>query len=535
MQLNLADLFESIVDVAGNHTAIVAGPRRLTYAELDARANQLAHWFSDQGLGRGDHIGVHLFNGAEFLEVVLAAFKLRAVPININYRYVAHELRYLFENAELRALVHQQAFTGMVSEAIDGLPLLRTRVYLPDDSGAATAASGSAAFEHAMSSGSPARDFPPRASDDLFIIYTGGTTGMPRGVMWRHEDLFHAALQSGNPSGDPYDRPEQVAQGIADEERWPMHIHAAAPLIHGAAQLASWIALLTGGTIGLVPGRSFDAHASCRLITDEAMNVINVVGDAMARPFAEALAEGGTDYDMTTLVSVASAGAVLSDVVRQALEAVLPDTMILNNFGSSETGHQGTAFYDEEDPDAKPQWYMDESTMVLDDDLNPVAPGEMGRIARSGHLPLGYYKDPEKTAATFVEKDGKRWCLPGDMATVSEDGIVTLYGRGTMCINSGGEKVFPEEVEEALKSHPDIYDAVVVGVPDDHWGERVVALIQPRDGRNPTSESMDAHVRTRVAGYKSPRGFHLLDEVPRHPSGKPDYSHARAMAVDLES
>ncbi len=528
MQFNIADLFESVADAVPDRLALVCGDRRLTYAQLDARANRMAHALLGLGVQAGEHVGMHLHNGAEYIEAMLALLKIRAVPININYRYVEAELRYLIDNADLVGLIHQRAYGDLDRVAASDLPRVRFFIAVDDESGLD---SGALDFEALMASGDPARDFAPRSADDLYIVYTGGTTGMPRGVMWRHEDLFFAGLQGGRAGGEDIERPEELASVVL--EGAAINIHPAAPLIHGAAQLASWICFFSGGTVGLVPGRSFDPEATCALIGAEGMNVINLVGDAMARPLAETLARGG--WDTGSLVVLSSAGAILSESVKDQLEAALPDAMILNNFGSSETGHQGTAI---SRGGGQPTFFMHGScTTVLGDDLKPVEPGSgvVGKLARAGHIPLGYYKDPVKTAATFPVVEGVRYVIPGDMALLEEDGTVKMLGRGAVCINTGGEKVYPEEVEEALKGHDDVMDAVVVGVTDERWGQRVSALVQLRPGAEVAVEALEAHCRARVAGYKVPRRIHLIDHIERHPSGKPDYRWARDSAEALET
>lgn len=522
---NLATLFESLASVIPESTALVCGSRRLTYRELDARATRLASAWRALGVGRGSHIGLYLYNNTEFVEAMIAAFKLRAVPININYRYVAGELTYLLDNADIELLVYQRELGTRVSVARSGAPGLKHLVHVEDQSGVEA---GGWEFEALLAAGDPDATFGLRSGDDRYILYTGGTTGMPRGVEWRHEDVFYAALQGGAPGGDPYDRPEQVAENVFPDGG--MNMHPAPPLIHGASQFAAWIAFFTGGKVALVPGKSFDPMASARLIQEESITVLQLVGDAMARPLAEAM--DLVRPDVSSMMCLTSAGAILSREVRLHLERLLPDAMVMNNFGASETGHQGSALY--EAPDAKPRWMLDATTAVLDDNGAPVLPGSgvTGRLARSGRIPQGYYKDPEKTARTFLTIAGVRWVVPGDLATVDAEGGIVILGRGAVCINSGGEKVFPEEVEEALKGHPSVYDAVVVGVPDARWGERVEALVQIRAGHDAPDDVLDAWARTRVAAYKAPRRYHRLVQIERHPSGKPDYrwalEHARA-------
>jgi len=529
---NIADLFESLADAIPERTAVVSGARRLTFAELDTRANRLADVLRARGVGPGHHVGLHLYNGSEFVESMLAAFKLRAVPINLNYRYVAAELRYLCENADLVAVITQRELLPVIAEAARGLPAASTVLAVDDGSGVTVPGLEARDYEEAIASGRPERSFGPRSGDDLYIVYTGGTTGMPKGVMWRHEDVFFAGLQGGRPGGDPVTHPAEVVEHARDPDNMMM-IMPAAPFIHGAAQWGAWISLFTGGKVVIQPGRSFDAARVCELIGEEKVTTITLVGDAMARPIADALAAPGASYDMSSLIAIASAGAVLSPAVRDQLQELLPDTMVLNNFGATETGHQGSAFPGSETgTDGRPSFAMDGTNIVLDEELKPIAPGsgKIGRLARAGRVPLGYYKDAAKTAERFLTIDGVRYVVAGDLATVEEDGRITVYGRGVNCINTGGEKVFPEEVEEALKAHPDVFDALVVGIADDKWMQRVAAVVQPRVGAKPTLEELQAHCRQHIAGYKVPRQVTLVDEVARYPSGKPDYAWARKVA-----
>lgn len=541
MEFNIADLFESLVDAIPDRTAIVSGKRRLTYAELDDRATRLAHFLKSRGVGPGDHVGLHLFNGTEFVEGMLAAFKIRAVPINVNYRYVAGELRYLYENADIVATITQREFGPVVAESTQNLSCLKTVILLEDGSVAdfpSDATSESFDFDDVLAASIAERDFEPRSGDDLYIIYTGGTTGMPKGVMWRHEDVFFAGLQGGSLTGQPIEKPEQLAENAVNS-MMPLTMLPAAPFIHGAAQWGALIGLFAGGTIVLQPGRSFDAKRIVELVGEEKVTTITLVGDAMARPVVDVLnatkRDGCADYDMSSLMVVASAGAVLSPTVKQQLSVVLPSTMVLNSFGSSEGGHQGSAMPGTETGrEGRPSFFMDPNTnAVFDDDLKPIeaGSGKLGRMARGGRVPLGYYNDTEKTDQRFVTIDGKRWVLPGDFATVELDGRITVYGRGSVCINTGGEKVFPEEVEETLKSHPDVFDALVVGVDDERWMQRVAAVVEPRGGTTPSIASLQEHCRKHVAGYKIPRDVILVSKVERFPSGKPDYGWAKDIAA----
>ena len=490
MEFNLADLFESLVSAIPDRDALVCGDERLTYLQLEARANRAAHALAARGVGPGDHVGLYLFNGPAYVEAMIGCFKLRAVPINVNYRYVAEELRYLCDNADLKVLVFQQELAPHIAAVAGHVPTLRALIHVEDESGSPIPANGleSIAYEAALAAASPARDFAPRSGDDLYVIYTGGTTGMPRGVMWRHKDLFYAGLQGGAPGGEPVMVAEQLAENAREEWR-AMAMLPVAPLIHGAAQFAVWIALFTGGKGVFVPGRRFDPDATWRLVERERVTTILIVGDAMARPLADALERSATrpegPWDTSAMMALASSGAILSGSVKAQLERLLPSTLVINNYGSSESGHQGAAMAGE---DGRVVWIMGDTTTVLDEHMKPVEPGSgvLGKIARRGYVPVGYYKDPVKSAQTFIEIDGVRWVIPGDLATVEADGSITFFGRGSACINTGGEKVFPEEVEEALKTHPSVADANVVGLPDDRWGQAVTAVLAFEPGRTAT-------------------------------------------------
>jgi len=510
---NLADLFEAVVDAVPDRVALACPDRRLTYAELDERANRLAHHLLAAGVRPGDHVGTYMYNGTEYVEAMLAAFKVRAVPVNVNYRYVAGELRSLFRDAGLVALVHGAEFAFRVDEVADGVPTLRH-----------TLAVGPG-YEAALAAHPPERDFGPRSGDDRHVIYTGGTTGTPRGVVWRHEDLFFAGMGGGNPTGEPAREPADVPERARTSG--PLVTFPVPPLMHGAAQLGTFIGFFQGMTVVLIP--RFDPEGVWRLVERERVNVISLVGDAMARPLAEALA--ARPVDTSSLFVISSAGAIFSTPVREQLRLLLPTVGLMDNFGASETGFQGR-----NTPDSSPErglkFQMNDRTSVLDEQLRPVVPGSglAGRLALRGHLPLGYHGDPARTREVFVEVDGVRWVMPGDLATPNADGTITVLGRGSVCINTGGEKVFPEEVEAALKSHPDVFDAVVVGVPDERWGERVAAVVAPRPGRRPGLEELRRHCEPRLAGYKLPRSLVSVTEMTRSPSGKPDYGWARRVA-----
>jgi len=526
VEFNLADLFECVVDTVPEQTAMVCGRRRLDYASLDARANRLAHHLAGGGVGRGDRIGLQLANGSEYIEGMLACFKIRAVPVNVNYRYVGEELRYLYDDAGLVGLVFHSEFAPETRLAIDAVA--EPRVVLEVRDGAEC--SGIAPeYESALAGADARRDFGPRSADDLYCVYTGGTTGMPKGVLWRQEDIFFAAMGGGDPLslGNVITSPEELAGRVMHPG---MVALPAPPFMHAAAHWLAFTTLFGGGKVVTLPGVSFDPAAVWRLCGAEGVNVLVVVGDAMMRPLLDELEHGG--YDTSALLAVGSGGAVLSPSTKQRVATLLPGRILVDAFGSSETGQVGGQAPDD-DPYGAPRLRVDGCTDVLDDDLRPLVAGggSVGRLARTGHVPVGYLGDADKTAATFVEIAGRRWALSGDLASVEADGTIVVLGRGSLCINSGGEKVYPDEVEAVLKGHPDVRDAVVVGLPDDRLGERVVAVVQRRDGADLDGGALRAYCRGRLAGYKIPKQVVVTPEFRRSPAGKADYRWAKAIAT----
>ncbi|MEU6706055.1 acyl-CoA synthetase [Streptomyces wuyuanensis] len=535
MEYNLADLFESVVDVVPDREALLyldhpgtGAERRLTYAQLDAAANRIAHHLAGAGLKPGEHLGLHLYNGVEYLQTVLGCLKARIVPVNVNYRYVEEELVYLYRDADLAALVFDAEFTDRVAAALPRTERLRhlVRVGVPDREAPALDCT---AFTDAEAAASPERGFGARSADDQFIIYTGGTTGMPKGVMWRQEDLFFAGLGGGAPTGEPVKRPEELAERVAAGGDG-IAFFPTPPLMHGTSTLTSFIGFGFGQRVVL--HRKYAPEDVLRTIERERVTSVSLVGDAMLRPLVDALNGPLKGTDLSSLFSVSSSGAIMSETVREQFKALAPHVMLLDNFGSSESGFNGTATEDS-GPEKGFRLRVNHRTQVVDPvTYEPVAVGEPGRIAQRGHVPLGYYNDPDKTAETFFRRGDERWVLLGDMATVDEEGVVTVLGRGSQCINTGGEKVYPEEVEQALKAHPDVYDVLVAGVPDARWGNHVAAVVQLRQGAPALDlESVQAHCRGRLAGYKIPRQLVLAPAIQRSPSGKADYRWARAVAA----
>jgi len=536
VEYNLADLFESVVDVVPGREALVyldhpggGAEQRLTYAELDAAANRVAHHLLDSGIRPGEHVGLHLYNGVEYLQAALGCLKARIVPVNVNYRYVEDELVYLYRDADLAGLVFEGEFTERVAGALPQAPKLRHLIRVgapPADAPVLDVTE----FTEAEATASPERGFEPRSADDQFIIYTGGTTGMPKGVMWRQEDLFFSGMGGGAPTGEPVKKPEELAERVAAGGSG-LTFFPTPPLMHGTSTLTAFVAFNFGQRVVL--HRKFTPEDVLRTIAKEKVTSMSLVGDAMLRPLIDALNGPLRGTDCSSLFTVSSSGAIMSETVREQFKQLIPTVLLLDNFGSSESGFNGTAT-DDSGVGRGFRVRVNSRTCVVDPATHePVAAGEVGRVAQRGHVPLGYYNDPAKTAETFFEKDGERWVLLGDMATVDEEGVVTVLGRGSQCINTGGEKVYPEEVEQALKSHPDVYDALVAGVPDAKWGNQVAAVVQLREGvPRPTLEAIQSHCRDRLAGYKIPRRLVITELIQRSPSGKADYRWARSVAVD---
>jgi len=535
---NLADLFEMVADKVPDRDALVCGEQRATFAELEQRSNQMAHYLASRGVGAGDHVGLYMYNCNEYLEGMMACFKLRAVPVNVNYRYVREELLYIFDNADMVACIHHREFAPHIAEVAASAPDLHTFVAVDDDSGADLAAIGSQEYESALAGQSLARDFGERADDDIFLLYTGGTTGMPKGVMWPHKNLFYAALGGGgwfHPDG-PITAPEQIASRIGD---FPIVGMALAPLMHGACWWYACIQLLAGNTTVLSPDRSFDGERVWDIVEREKVNSVSIVGDAMAIPLLDALKANPDRWELGSVFSVGSGGAVFSESKQQEFRDFFPNVFISNSFGSSESGNMG---FDSGEKKSEERGlgnvvrsdFMDVITDVEGEPHRHAEPGGMGIFARSGYIPVGYYGDPEKTAKTFVEVDGRTWLLTGDEARLEQDGSITVFGRGSNCINSGGEKIFPEEVEQALKNHPAVFDCLVVDTPDERFGSKVTAVVATRGDAELTLESLQEEARRHIAGYKVPRELHIVPEVPRAPSGKPAYPRARELALGGE-
>ncbi|GAA3209060.1 AMP-binding protein [Actinocorallia longicatena] len=520
MAFNLADLFETVADAVPDRVALVSGEDRLTYAELDDRADRAAAALAAAGVGTGDRVAILSVNRAEWLETQIAAYKLRAVPVNVNYRYTAGELAHVIADAGCAALVGERSLVARLGPARAGLTDLRSVFVLED--GTDEEVPDALSYADAVAAAPSGRVARERSGDDLYLLYTGGTTGLPKGVMWRSEDIFFAAMGGGNMLGEPVTSLEELA---ANAVAGGLSVMVNAPLMHGAGMWVAWATLTGGSKLVLWSRTSFSAEGVLEVAAREEVQALVLVGDAMARPIADALEAG--DFSLPNLFAITTGGSVTSPDVKARLHASLPGlAVLLDAVGGSETGVAGQAV--PPGPDGTPRFLLKPDSAVLDADLQPVKPGsdEIGVFARSGRLPLGYWKDQAKTDATFVTApDGTRWALQGDMAKVDAEGHLVLLGRGSTVVNTGGEKVFVEEVEAALKSHPAVYDALVVGAPDERLGSRVAAVVSLTE--DVSAETLRAHCRERIAGYKVPRDVLVVDEVRRTPSGKADYGWAR--------
>jgi 3-oxocholest-4-en-26-oate---CoA ligase len=524
--LNIADLAEHAIDAVPDRVALICDDEQLTYAQLEEKANRLAHYLIDHGVKKDDKVGLYCRNRNEIVIAMLGIIKAGAILVNVNYRYVEGELRYLFDNSDMVALVHERQYSDRVANVLPDTPNVKTILVVEDGSDDDFQRYGGVEFYSAIAQGSPERDFGERRADDIYLLYTGGTTGFPKGVMWRHEDIYRVLFggtdfATGEFVKDEYDLAKAAAANP------PMIRYPIPPMIHGATQSATWMAIFSGQTTLLAP--EFDADEVWRTIHDHKVNLLFFTGDAMARPLLDALIKDN-DYDLSSLFLLASTAALFSPSIKERLLELLPNRVITDSIGSSETGFGGTSIVVKDAPHSGgPRVTIDHRTVVLDEDGNEVKPGSgvRGFIAKKGNIPVGYYKDEKKTAETFKTINGVRYAIPGDYAQVEEDGTVTMLGRGSVSINSGGEKIYPEEVEAALKGHPDVFDALVVGVPDARYGQHVAAVVQARAGSRPTLSELDSFVRSEIAGYKVPRSLWLVDEVKRSPAGKPDYRWAK--------
>ena len=536
--MNLASMWEAVADRLPDKTAQVHGDQRVAFREFESRAARLAGCFSNHGVGPGAKVAMYLFNCNEYLETCFAAMKLCAVPVNVNYRYLEDELHYLVENSEAEVLVYHGALAERVRAVRDRLPKLKLLIQVETtDEDRVPLLEGALAYEQAIrgSTPEPRRE---RSPDEFVFLYTGGTTGLPKGVMWKHKQLFAQLAASYAPLGGFV--PSTVDEvGDAAVKLEAMDANgpglAAAPLMHGMAWFSSMGKLMTGGTVVSLTDRSFDPHEFWREVQRNRVFTATIVGDAFARPLVRALVEAeerGEPYDLSSLMVVVSGGVMWTPAFKKPfLDRGVG--MVIDGLGSSEATGTGMMISTAGQDLETAKFQLSPNTKVLKEDGTEVAPGsgEVGVLAISGDaVPDGYYRDEKKTSETFRTIGGKRYAVPGDYARIEADGSITLLGRGSVCINTGGEKVYPEEVEEVLKLHDAVDDCTVVGIPDEKWGQAITGVVALGLGKGVTPADLVEHCKGRLSAYKAPKHIVVVDRILRSPAGKADYRWAQDTA-----
>ncbi len=534
LQWNLADVWETIARVAPDRPAQICGDRRYSWGEFDARAGALAADMHRAGLSHQGKVAAYLHNSPEYLEAYFAAFKVAAVPVNVNYRYGAGELTYLLDNADAEVVVFHARFAPVLDQIRDRLPQVRRWYVVADGS---PEPDWAVPYEQVIAAPAGSTDsWPQRSGDDLLLLYTGGTTGMPKGVMWRQDDLVRVLGGGGNPllGLAPASGLDELASRVADGVG-VLTCLPACPLMHGTGQFSAFIAMMLGGCVDTIPDARFDADRLWQTVERDGVNLIAIVGDAFARPLLAALDASPGRYDTSSVMVINSSGVMWSQEVKDGLLKHMPGAILFDSLGSSEAVGMGASMAGGGTSAATAAFSLGVGARVVGPDDRDVAPGsgEVGVIALPGYIPVGYYKDPEKTARTFRTIDGTRYTIPGDCATVDAEGGIHLLGRGSVVINTGGEKVYPEEVEEVIKRLPGVADAVCVGVPDERFGERVCALVELQPGASMGSDDVVGAVRAELAGYKVPRAVHFIGSIGRSPAGKVDYPGLKRQATEL--
>ena len=531
---NFADVWETVAQQIPDAQAQVQGDRRITWSQLDRRANGIAQALLDAGVAEQDKVAQYLYNGPEYLESVFATFKAGLAPINTNYRYLDEELVYLWDNGDVVAVVFHGTFADRIERIRDRLPRVKLWLWVDDDSGPRP--EWATPYEPTAEAGRADAVSGPwgRSGDHLLLLYTGGTTGMPKGVMWRQDDLFRTLLGSFVPAVRDAD-PDEGMTLIRETVTAPGLVGLpACPLMHGTGCFTQLIVLSGGGSTVTLESRNLDIEEMLATIERESVNTIAIVGDAFAKPMLRALDAAPGKYDISSLFMISSSGVMFSEESKQGLLQHQPGMMIVDAFSSSEALGMGQSVSSVGGTSTTAKFTLGENALVITDDGRAVEPGsgEVGRVAVGGWQPVGYYKDPDKTAATFIQFEGKRYSVPGDYARVEADGTLTLLGRGSVCINTGGEKVYPEEVEEVLKTLEGVNDAVAVGVPDDKFGEAITAVVELAPGQELDEGAVIAHVKGKLAAYKAPKRVLAIDTIGRAANGKVDYKRLKGWAAE---
>jgi acyl-CoA synthetase (AMP-forming)/AMP-acid ligase II len=543
MEFNLARVHDAIADAAPDREALVFRDRRLTHAELQERTRRFANFLTLRGLGakrerselKGhesgqDHLALYLYNGNEYLEGMFGAYKARVAPLNVNYRYVDEELLYLLRDAKARALVYHAEFAPRVAAIRGQLPDLQLLVQVRDESGNALLP-GALDYEETLAAASPEKPSLELSPDDLYILYTGGTTGMPKGVLWRSADIFIAAMGGRKIDGSEWASYEEIAASV--KASMPVRTIVGPPLMHGAAQWSAFIMMTMGATL-VIPSvvQKLDPDDFLSTVEREKAVSFTIVGDAFARPLLDQMAK--KKYDLSSVFLVGSGGAPLSTTNKKEILERMPGIIIFDGIGSSETGAQASNPSTRDSGVTSGDFKPGPGACIVSADMSRLlGPNdeEIGWFAQQGRVPLGYLGDVDKTARTFPVIGGVRYAVPGDRARYRPDGSFDVLGRDSVTINSGGEKIFAEEVEQALKQHPDVYDVVVAGRPSDRWGQEVVAVVQLRDGSRTTAEDLLAEAAKHIARYKLPKSFVFRPQIQRSPSGKADYRWAKEQVL----
>jgi acyl-CoA synthetase (AMP-forming)/AMP-acid ligase II len=526
-----ADVWDAAAEVRGDAPALVHGDLRVSWSAFQQRAAGLARSLVEGGARQGDRVALYVYNCPEYLEAAYATYQAALTPVNTNYRYKADELVYLWDNADAVTVVFHGSFAETIEPLRDRVPTVRRWLWVDDGAGACP--TWADPYEDvAVGPAGPYAAPWGRSGDDIVMIYTGGTTGTPKGVMWRHGDMYLAFNTVGDPPEHDLDA---VRARLQASDRGPVGLPAS-PLMHATGYMFATSILTQGGTVVTLENRSFDAAAILDVIEREGVESVAMVGDAFARPVLEALDAAPGRWGLSSLSMLVSAGVMWSAETKAGLARHLPTTLLVDLLGSTEAHGLGSAVAAPGGGAETARFKLGAHAMVIGEDGRVLGPGETGMLAVGGPCPVGYHKDPDKTARTFRVVDGQRVSVPGDWARLEDDGTITLLGRGSLCINTGGEKVFPEEVEEALETHPAVRDSTVVGVPDARLGEAVAAAVELHDGAAATAEELIAHVKGRIAGYKAPKHVLLVDSIGRAANGKADYAGVRRCLLDaLES
>ena len=531
---NFADLWETIAAVQPESPALIRGDVIRTWSDFDARASAVGERLLRAGLTHQSRVAQYLTNSMEYVESLFATFKVSMVPVNTNYRYVADELAYLWIDAGVEAVMFHGSFSESAGQVRSRVPSVRLWLWVDD--GVGSCPEWAEPYESIAMSGAvlPA-DAPRRCGDDLFLLYTGGTTGQPKGVMWRQDDLFCVLNRSSTIKYPEEGNLSDVAAKLADSTDSRARVIPAAPLMHGTAAFSAFAVLDSGGAVVLCEGTKFDPVELLDTIEAKSVTDLSIVGDAFAKPLLAALDADPQRWDITSLRVILSSGVMWSAPVKDGLIAHAPSLLCVDTLGSSEAVGLARSISSSRGTARTAGFRLGPDAQVIRDDGTLVTPGsgEIGLVAIAGRAPIGYFNDPEKAASTFREIGGRRWTTPGDFATVDEDGTVTLLGRGSGCINTGGEKVFPEEVEEALKLLPGVHDAVVVGAPHERFGQQVVAFIEPDADHDLDLDAVGAALQERLAGYKIPRRISIVESIGRAANGKVDQGRWRSEAAAL--